>query len=154
MIRTLLLTLLCGTISYSLAAQNCSVGSFSTQASIDNFAAQYAGCTLIDGEIVIEGADITNLDGLAGITRISSFLHINNCPLLTDISGLSSLTEVGGEINIENNPKLENLVGLEGLTIANFNLRVVYNLKLSDSSSQISLVSQSLISFKFSLGVI
>lgn len=37
---------------------------FSTQEQIDNFQTNYPGCTEIEGGVLIEGSDITNLEGL------------------------------------------------------------------------------------------
>ena len=43
---------------------------FNTQEQIDNFQLYYPNCTEIQGDILIEGNDITNLDGLEVITSV------------------------------------------------------------------------------------
>ena len=47
---------------------------FTTQEQIDNFQANYPGCTEIMGTVLIEGNNITNLDGLEVITTIAGYL--------------------------------------------------------------------------------
>jgi len=47
---------------------------FNTQEQIDNFQTNYPGCTEIMGTVLIEGNNITNLDGLNGITAIGGYL--------------------------------------------------------------------------------
>jgi hypothetical protein len=43
---------------------------FNMQAQIDNFQVNYPNCTIIEGDVLIEGNDITNLDGLDVITAV------------------------------------------------------------------------------------
>ena len=47
---------------------------FTTQEEIDNFQTNYPYCSEIEGDVIIEGADITNLDGLNGLNSVSGFL--------------------------------------------------------------------------------
>ena len=47
---------------------------FSTQEEIDNFQINYPYCTEIEGDVIIEGDEITNLDGLSVLNSISGFL--------------------------------------------------------------------------------
>lgn len=47
---------------------------FSTQEEIDNYQSNYPGCVEIEGDVIIEGEDITNLDGLYGLNFVSGFL--------------------------------------------------------------------------------
>ena len=63
-------------IEVSAFAQPCLPGgiTFSTQDQIDNFQTNYPNCTEIEGGVVIEGSDITNLDGLNVITSIGEYL--------------------------------------------------------------------------------
>lgn len=92
---------------------------FTTQAEIDNFPSNYPNCTDITGFVRIEGivgSDITNLDGLSGITSIGGYLRIRNCPLLENIDGLNGLTSVGDELRITNCPLLTDIDALNNLT--------------------------------------
>lgn len=47
---------------------------FSTQEQIDNFQTNYPDCTEIEGDVIIEGDEITNLDGLNVLNLIGGFL--------------------------------------------------------------------------------
>ena len=47
---------------------------FTTQEEIDNFQTNYPYCSEIEGDVIIEGADITNLNGLSGLNSVSGFL--------------------------------------------------------------------------------
>ena len=92
---------------------------FTTQAEIDNFSSNYPNCTDITGFVRIEGiagGDITNLDGLSGITSIGGELRIRNCTLLENIDGLNGLTSVGDELRITNCPLLTDIDALNNLT--------------------------------------
>jgi hypothetical protein len=110
-----LLTLTTGLPAF---AQTCGAGgiTLSTQADIDNFAINYPGCTQTLGYVLIEGADITNLNGLSGLTAVGGALIIRTNPALTSLSGLSALTSVGAYLEIRDNDALTNLSGLSALT--------------------------------------
>ncbi len=106
-----------------LDAQNCLPGgiTFSTQAEVDAFPANYPGCTHIEGNVTINDGDnsanITNLNGLSNITSIggdlSAFL---GCDGLTNLNGLNDLTTIGGRLEIFDCDGLINLNGLNSLT--------------------------------------
>ncbi len=112
---------------------------FTTQSQIDSFQVNYPGCTEIEGDVTINGYDITNLNGFNVLTSIGGYLEINyNNALtsltglegvtsiggdlsitwteLTDLTGLNNLVSLGGNITIGGNNSLINLTGLEGLT--------------------------------------
>jgi hypothetical protein len=92
---------------------------FTTQQQIDNFQADYPGCTEIEGDVMIgspEGnLNIMNLEGLNGLIKINGFLDINSCLSLGDLSGLDSLTQVAGYVKIQNCTELDNFSGLNSL---------------------------------------
>ncbi len=76
---------------------------FTTQEEIDNFQANYPGCTEIEGDVKINfGLDITNLSGLSPIYSIGDSLCIFLNPFLSSLSGLESLTSIGGSLIIGN----------------------------------------------------
>ncbi|MCK4677214.1 MAG: T9SS type A sorting domain-containing protein [Bacteroidales bacterium] len=93
---------------------------FTTQAQIDSFQTNYPNCSEIEGDVEIDGDDITNLNGLNVLTSIGGYLSIGDMyegnPSLTDLTGLDSLTTVCGPLNIKNNDSLVSLTGLENLT--------------------------------------
>jgi hypothetical protein len=106
---------------------------FLSQADIDNFASNYPGCRSLEGYVLIEGNDISNLLGLGSITSIggnlligTNFYGISNSSL-TSLGGLDSLTSIGGFLSIENNTILENLTGLENVTSIGGYLSIGYN---------------------------
>jgi len=88
---------------------------FVTQNEIDNFSINYPGCTILEGEVIINGDDITNLNGLSVLTSIAGNLIITENNILTSLAGLEGLTSIGN-IGISGNIALNNLTGLEGLT--------------------------------------
>jgi hypothetical protein len=116
--KNLLLLITAVLISIAAAtAQSCLPEgiTFSTQEQIDNFQTNYPGCTEIEGNVKIQGAGITNLNGLSVITSIGGFLFISNNLMLTDLIGLDNISAVGGNFRIENNNALTSLSGLESL---------------------------------------
>lgn len=113
----LLLFWLCVLFSAGAHAGICTPGNIelTTQLEVDSFQDVYGpDCFDVWANLAVTGVDISNLDGLAGISRVRGFLNISNNPILTDIGGLSSLvtTEL---FDIVQNPQLENLDGLDSL---------------------------------------
>ncbi|GGB87890.1 T9SS type A sorting domain-containing protein [Dyadobacter sediminis] len=128
----LLLLILFVNFSY-LNAQNCTTDYvLSSQQSIDNFP-KTPDCAV--GNLKISGADITNLDGLSGITEINGYLDISINPLLTNVNGLSGLTKVSGYIEISSNKSLTSLSGLESLTTAGNSIKLANNTVLTSISA-------------------
>jgi hypothetical protein len=135
-------------IGHSLAfSQGCLPEgiTFSTQAQVDSFQINYPGCTHIEGDVGIinddywGGFDITNLNGLSGVTSIGGSLSIR-CFLLSNLAGLNALTSIGGDLSfggynwnggISGNPSLTSLAGLEGLTSIGGNLSILGNSSLT-----------------------
>ena len=64
---------------------------FSTQEEIDNFPINYPFCSEIEGNVEIEGDDITNLDSLMVLTSIGGELIIKNNDALVSLAGLDSI---------------------------------------------------------------
>lgn len=95
---------------------------FTTQEQIDNFQVNYPGCSEIEGNVIISGADITRLDGLGVLLSIGGNLEIRLNELLGDLSGLQNLETLGGDLRIEQNDVLEDLLGLENLSEINGDL--------------------------------
>ncbi len=148
------------------AAAQCLSGgiNFSTQAVIDDFAIANPGCTEILGEVTIQGANITNLQGLAQVERFSGglsisnctqlaslnglentttidFLQISNCDALTDLSGLDGLTTISSFVQIRQNALLAHLYGLEALQSIEGFVQIENNDALLDLAGLSSLAS-------------
>lgn len=105
-----------------------------TQEDIDNFAANYPGCTEITNGIYISGMEITNLLGLSGLTKIGENLSINYTYNLTNLEGLNNVTQIG-ILDIYTNYGLVSLDGLENVTKIDNNFYINYNSVLSDISA-------------------
>ena len=76
-------------LTQSLYAQGCFPNgiTFSTQAEVDAFATNFPNCTVFQGDVEIDGDDITNLNALSQITAIAGSLSLFSSDNLTDISG-------------------------------------------------------------------
>ena len=108
---------------------------FSSQQQIDDFADNHGGCSVIEGDVMIfEGSgDITNLNGLLGLTKIEGNLDILlNSNLLT-LDGLDNLTEVEGFVKLSYSPNLNGINGLKNLTTIGDDLLIV-STNISDLS--------------------
>jgi uncharacterized repeat protein (TIGR01451 family) len=103
------------------------------QGEIDFFSQIYPDCKEIDGDVII-GPEISNLDGLLGITHINGSLTIENNPNLIDFSGLDSLTQINGSLIINENQNLTNFSGLDGLTRIELEFRVTNNSSITNFS--------------------
>lgn len=88
---------------------------FSSQAEVDAFPANYPKCNEIEGAVSITGSDIDNLDSLYQIERINGSLFIYSNPILSNVDGLSNLKSTL-YLDIESNSLLASLHGFSGLT--------------------------------------
>lgn len=88
---------------------------FSAQFQIDQFTTNYPDCTEIGGDLVVNGSDITNLNGLEDIVAVGGDLYIWNNPLLLSLSGLDQLVSVGHDIRLVNNSLLNDLSSLQNI---------------------------------------
>lgn len=108
---------------------------FEYQYQIDNFQANYPNCTQIDGDVIICGDHITNLNGLNVLTSIGGDLYIEVYSLLNSLTGLNNITSIGGNLTIgyDNpiNPYLTSLSGLDNLTSIGGYLLIYNNFALT-----------------------
>ena len=78
------------------------------------------GCTSIGKDLEIDGGgfsyEVTNVDGLSGLTSIGGDLIIWTHRNLMNVNGFSALTSVGGRIVIHEASALTNVDGLSGIT--------------------------------------
>jgi hypothetical protein len=109
----------------NLAAQTCLPAGieFSNQSQIDLFPINHPTCTEIQGTVGITGNSITNLAGLAQITKIHGNLNVFNTTLLSDFEGLNNLSLIGGNFSFTYNNLLD-FNGLDNLTTINGNFVV------------------------------
>ena len=124
----ILLMVLTTSFYSSLLALDCDPVSMalSTQAEIESFQDTYGPCNRVLS-LYVEGDDISNLDGLSGLTDVGSSLYIQNNPQLGNITGLSNLTHVGRNLWIQNNDGLTGLDGLTALTTVDHLLAIFEN---------------------------
>ncbi len=117
-----------------------------TQAAVDNFQDTYGPCDHVLS-LYVEGADITNLDGLSALTGTGSSLYIQNNPALNNIAGLSALTRVTRNLWIQNNDSLTSLDGLSALTWVGHLLAIFENDALThiDGLAELAVVGGSLV---------
>ncbi|NTV83137.1 MAG: T9SS type A sorting domain-containing protein [Bacteroidales bacterium] len=121
-------------LPYSLYSQSCHVWDLNSQQEIDNFQDDHPGCTAIDGDLVIEGSDITNLDSLIVITSIEGQLWIKHNPELVSLSGLDSISFIGEDLRIYDNDSIVNLSGLGNLVFVGDRIMISDNASLTSFS--------------------
>lgn len=114
---------------------------FSSQSEIDEFKSNYPNCIEIEGDVLIEGDDITNLTGLDSIYFIQGNLEIAHNPLLKNLTGLNNLNFIGENLEIWGNDSLINLIGLNGLISVDNTFKISGNLQLMNLSGIESLIS-------------
>jgi len=104
---------------------------FTTQEQINNFQANYPGCTEIEGNVFIGSENgnlnIMNFQGLSIIEKINGRLDIIGCLSIGEVSGLNALTEVGESLEIKSCTELDNLSGLNSLTHVGGGLKIALN---------------------------
>jgi len=99
------------------------------QIAIDQFNLNYPDCHEEINRLIIEGDDITNLQGLATISSCTD-LTIKNTPNLHALEGLNSLQQVV-YLSIENTG-ITNFNGLESLDTVGFLMHIYGNDQLKD----------------------
>ncbi len=112
-----ILFFICTLCTVKLTADTCVFPgelNFTTQAQINAFLTSNPTCTEIDGDVFINGADITNLNGLTNIIAVYGSFQVVNCPMLTGLAALSDLDSVGGTFRLSGLP-LTSLNGLQNL---------------------------------------
>ena len=107
-----------------------------TQAAVDAVA-----CTSVEGDVLVDGAEITNVDALASITSIGGLLGVTNNDALDNLDGLAGLTSVGGALIVAANPLLTDLDGLTGLASVGGYVDVFGNERLAEVDGLAGLAS-------------
>jgi hypothetical protein len=104
---------------------------FTSQTEINYFPSVYPNCTVIEGNVIISGSDITNLNGLNVVTSIGGNLEITSNDALTSLTRLEGLTSIGGNLEVTSNDNLTSLSGLEGLISIGGYLKISNNFALT-----------------------
>jgi hypothetical protein len=110
---------------------------FYTQADVDAFSQCYS---IINGNVMIQGATITDLSNLSGWEEITGNLTIQFNGI-TSMSGLDNLMDVGGTLTIYFNSSLTTLDGLDALTTVGGSLMMYYNFTLSNGCAIYNLIN-------------
>ncbi len=115
-------------ISLSAIGQSClpSGEYFDSQSDIDDFLINNPNCVTIEGDVMISGNNITNLNGLQNITTFEKGFWIEDCPLLENLSGLENVTYIGDYLELGNLPLVENLNELSNLSYVGASLDIIY----------------------------
>ncbi|MEM7104767.1 MAG: T9SS type A sorting domain-containing protein [Bacteroidota bacterium] len=114
----------------SIAYAQCPVGNlvFETQGEVDSFAVNFPNCSVLDGDILVNGADqVVSLLAFSGLTEIIGDLSIVNCSNLTNLNGLHNITRIERAITIRNNALITSLEGFSSLSFAGFGMVVQDN---------------------------
>jgi hypothetical protein len=116
-------------LSFTGTSQSCLPQgiTFTTQAQIDNFPANFPNCTHVEGAVTINGVDITNLNGLSSVVSIGGALEIIDNNNLTSLAGLNSISSIGGDLFIYENHALVNLEGLYAVSSIGHSLLISRN---------------------------
>jgi hypothetical protein len=118
---------------------------FDAQEEINSFQSDYPGCTSIEGNVIIKGDDINDLNGLNVITSIGGMLRFYSLTDLETMEGLENLTNVGGDLDIYTWPgvttSLTSLKGLENIATIGGDLSITGNDKITSLSGLSGLVS-------------
>lgn len=92
---------------------------FTTQVELDAFD---QNCAILDGNLIINGDDITDLSNLINLQKINGSVIIGDTiqgnignDLLENLNGLSGITDIGGDLIICQNPMLVSLSGFSML---------------------------------------
>jgi hypothetical protein len=71
---------------------------FFTQAEVDNFSSSYQDCATLEGNVIISGSNIANLNGLNDVTSIGIHLTVTLCNSLSTFAGMEGLISIGGSL--------------------------------------------------------
>jgi Receptor L domain len=92
------------------ATVTCPGGSIQSAADAGN----YRACNVVQGDLTVSAADLTDLSALSVLRRVTGTLRISESAGLDDLSGLENLASVGA-LEIHHDTDLDDLTGLQGL---------------------------------------
>lgn len=87
-----------------------------SQAQLNAFLVDYPNCTQINGDVIIDEANITDLNALTNIVTITGALEIRQVPALANLNGLQNLQTVGTDLILREVEGLSTLAALSSLT--------------------------------------
>jgi len=119
-----LLLALIANLTVSAQCGSLTLITLTNQSQVDAFPQRFPGCTEFTGPLLINGSNITNLNGLSAFTKFGE-LAVFNCPLLANLHGLENLVSVGA-LNFTNNAVLTDITALSHLTEITRGLNIEY----------------------------
>lgn len=121
-------------ISNLVSSQDCPPSDvyFLFQNQIDEYAAQYPNCTEINGYLIIDGSNITNLEGLSKLKTIRKYLDIRGNPGLTNLKGLENIETISHSLIIQSSKTLKDISALSKVRVVGHTLLVRYNEALTN----------------------
>ncbi|MCD4747236.1 MAG: T9SS type A sorting domain-containing protein, partial [Bacteroidales bacterium] len=87
-----------------------------------------------EGNVKINGNDITNLNRLNVLTAFGGSFSIDGNSALTSLSGLDNVTSIGGSLWIQGNASLTSLTALDNITSIWISLNISHNDALTNLS--------------------
>ena len=91
-----------------------------------------AGCTSIDGDLLVTATQKSSLDSVSGLNQIGGDLIVVGNPALTTLgTALDTLLTVGGQIYIVDNAELTTLAALGAVSNVSGRVRIMANPSLS-----------------------
>lgn len=112
---------------------------FTSQAQINAFPSNYPNCSVLDGDVTINGTGIVDLSPFSQIEEVTGILSIGVNPVgtsLVDLTGLDNL-HTARAVKIQGNDLLTSLHGLESLTTLTIYL-TIYNCPMLTDISALS----------------
>ncbi len=108
---------------------------FTTVEEILSYLAIYSDCLEIEGDVLINSSDISDISFLKSISIVGGDLKIIDSDDLISLEGLENLTTINGDLIIGNNskggnPSLQNLESLSNLVAIGGNLTISNNNEL------------------------
>jgi hypothetical protein len=106
---------------------------FQSQADIDSFQTDFPECLNLEGDLIIDGEDITDLNGLNSVIFIEGNLIIQGSyessynGSLEYLSGLTCLEKIGNSLKILDNGQLKCITGLNLLDSVGKDLEIINN---------------------------
>ena len=106
---------------------------FNQQSQLDDFLINNRDCASVASNILVDGNNITNLNGLSNLNKLLGNLIIQNTSLRT-LDGLNNIDCINGDVEIRDNSQLRDLTGFEELRSIGFDLIIEGNDALRDFS--------------------
>ena len=120
---------LLATLAVLAADAQCPTGTvtISSQGDADAYAATYAGCDTLPGDLIITGINIDDLSGFSGLDAITGDLVLTQTfPGPYDLTGFGALTYIGGDLLVTECQRWRSFNGLQSLQRVEGDLRATY----------------------------